>query len=67
MNSSGDKQAHESMLIDQNFKILKGKHDTGSEKGIIIMNNSRKLKIKAPNFHEWRSWVKALQLASKVS
>ena len=57
----------EIMLIDSSFHILYGKRDTGNEKGIIIINNSRKLRIKATDHFEWKAWLKAFDVAMKKS
>jgi hypothetical protein len=57
----------EIMLIDSSFHILYGKRDTGNEKGIIIINNSRKLRIKAIDHFEWKAWLKAFDIAMKKS
>ena len=57
----------EIMLIDSSFHILYGKRDTGNEKGIIVVNNNRKLRIKARDHFEWRSWLKAFDKAMKKS
>lgn len=55
------------MLIDSSFHILYGKRDTGNEKGIIVVNNNRKLRIKARDHFEWRAWLKAFDRAMKKS
>lgn len=57
----------EIMLIDSSFHILYGKRDTGNEKGIIVVNNNRKLRIKARDHFEWRAWLKAFDKAMKKS
>ena len=41
------------MFIDSGFTILYGKRDTGNEKGIIVQNNNRKLRIKATDHFDW--------------
>lgn len=55
------------MLIDSSFHIVYGKRDTGNEKGIIVINNNRKLRIKARDHFEWRAWLKAFDKAMKKS
>jgi phospholipase D1/2 len=55
------------MLIDSSFQILYGKRDTGNEKGIIVVNNNRKLRIKARDHFEWRAWLKAFDKAMRKS
>jgi phospholipase D1/2 len=57
----------EIMLIDSSFHILYGKRDTGNEKGIIVVNNNRKLRIKARDHFEWRAWLKGFNKAMKKS
>lgn len=57
----------EIMLIDSSFHILYGKRDTGNEKGIIVINNNRKLKIKARDHFEWRAWLKSFDIAMRKS
>jgi len=55
------------MLIDSSFHIVYGKRDTGNEKGIIVVNNNRKLRIKARDHFEWRAWLKAFDKAMRKS
>lgn len=55
------------MLIDKNFKVKCGKAETGHEKGIVIVNNARELRLKASDYFEWKAWVVALKTARKES
>jgi len=67
MRDCESKDAIEIMLIDSSFHILYGKRDTGNEKGIIVVNNNRKLRIKARDHFEWRAWLKEFDKAMKKS
>lgn len=53
----------EIMFIDSGFTVLYGKSDTGNEKGIIVQNNNRKLRIKATDHFEWTAWLRAFEKA----
>lgn len=67
MRDSESREPIEIMFIDSGFSILYGKRDTGNEKGIIVQNNNRKLRIKARDFFEWRAWLVAFNKAIKKS
>jgi hypothetical protein len=57
LHDSTDDEPNEVMLIDSNFHIVYGEDKTGDELGINVINNRRKLELRANDAFEWTTWL----------
>uniref|UniRef100_A0A7S3NN57 Phospholipase n=1 Tax=Euplotes crassus TaxID=5936 RepID=A0A7S3NN57_EUPCR len=60
-----DKEPNECLMMDSNFHVVYGKKETDSEFGIMIINNHRRLQLKAKDAFEFVTWLRALKTAMK--
>jgi phospholipase D1/2 len=58
-----DKEPNECMLIDNNFHVIYGVHQTGDKLGMIVINNRRKLELRAHDAFELTTWLRAFKTA----
>lgn len=65
MKNSTDEEPTEIMLIDSDFHVAYGRHYTNRTLGIHVINNHRKLILKARDAFEWTSWLRAFRTAIK--
>jgi len=67
MDSSTEFEPTEIMMIDSNFHVAYGEKKTGDELGIVVVNNFRRLSLKASDAFEWTTWLRALKTAIDTS
>jgi len=53
--------------MDSNFHVAYGEKQTDNEFGIIIINNHRRLEMKAKDAFEYISWLRALKTAMRYN
>jgi phosphatidylserine/phosphatidylglycerophosphate/cardiolipin synthase-like enzyme len=63
LSNSTEFEPSEIMMIDSNFHVAYGDEKTGDELGIIVVNNFRRLSLKAKDSFEWTTWLRALKTA----
>ena len=63
LSDSADDEPNECMLIDSNFHIVYGDKQTGDDLGITVINNHRKLEMRANDAFEWTTWLRAFKTA----
>lgn len=61
--SSSETEPIEIMMIDSDFHVAYGKEKTGETLGMIVINNHRKLHLKAKDVFEWITWLRAFKTA----
>jgi len=63
LEDSADDEPNECLLIDSNFHVIYGENQTGDELGITVINNHRKLELKAKDAFEFTTWLRAFRTA----